>query len=77
METFSFREQRIPNAHRRLTVIRREPTHIELNNAQPSLAPRNTFEQTKTDTKLDTGKPAKLATRLATGKHEAGKHDAE
>ena len=38
METFSFREQRIPNAHRRLKVIRREPTHTELTNAQPSPA---------------------------------------
>ena len=38
---------------------------------------RNPFEQTKTDTELDTGKPAKPTTRLATGKHEAGKHDAE
>ena len=38
METFSFREQRIPNAHRRLKVIRREPTHTERTNTQPSPA---------------------------------------
>ena len=38
METFSFREQRIPNAHRRFKVIRREPTHTERTNTQPSPA---------------------------------------
>ena len=38
METFFFREQRIPNAHRCLKVIGREPTHRELTNAQPSPA---------------------------------------
>ena len=38
MEIFSLREQRIPNAHRRLKVIRREPTHIERTNTQPSPA---------------------------------------
>ena len=35
METFSSREQRIPNAHKRLKVIRREPTHTERTNTQP------------------------------------------
>ena len=39
--------------------------------------PKNQFEQTKTDTDLDTGIPAKPATRLGTGEHEAGKHNAE
>ena len=44
METFSFREQRILNAHRRLKVIRREPTHTEFTKAQPSPAPTDLEE---------------------------------
>ena len=39
--------------------------------------PRNPFEQVKNDTEPDIGKPAKPATRLAIGKHEAGKHEVE
>ena len=44
METFSFREQRIPNAQRTLKVIIREPTHTEFTNAQPSPAPTDLEE---------------------------------
>ena len=44
METFSFREQRIPNAHKRLKVIRRKPTHTKLTNAQPLPAPTDLEE---------------------------------
>ena len=36
--------------------------------------PRNSFEKTKADTELDTGKQAKAAPRLAIGKHERSKH---
>ena len=38
MEAFTFREQRSTNAHRRLKIIRREPTHIEPPHTYPSPA---------------------------------------
>ena len=38
MEAFSFREQRITNAHKRLKIIRREPTHAEPPHTHPSPA---------------------------------------
>ena len=38
MEAFSFREQKIANAHRRLKIIKREPAHSKPTNTQPSPA---------------------------------------
>ena len=38
METFTFREQRSTNAHRRLKIIRREPTHREPPHSELSLS---------------------------------------